>query len=141
MPSADIRIHPGGIEGGEDRPWDDVSLPNEVFPDLLRCMAAILENEECAAAFDMGELEFTPVPENDAVGVYFHIDGVPQDVRDDSADLVDRTALVEELYISIRGWADEALSVNDDLTDTDWFQEIDAALTEAERVLEEKRIR
>ncbi|WP_152423275.1 hypothetical protein [Haloterrigena salina] len=141
MPSADMRIHLGGIERGEDRPWDDVSLPNEVFPDLLRCMAVILENEECAAAFDMGELEFTPVPENDAVGVYFHIDGVPRESRDDSPDLVDRTALVEEIYTTIRRWADEALAINDDLTDADWFREIDTALTDAERVLEEEGIR
>ena len=88
-----------------------------------------------------GELEFTPVPENDAVGVYFHIDGVPRDIRDDSPDLVDRTALVEEIYTTIRRWADEALSVSDDLTDTEWFQEIDTALTEAERVRDEKEIR
>lgn len=141
MPSTSLRIHPRGIEGGEDRVWYDAILPNEVFPDLSRCMAAILENEECAAAFDTGELEFTLVPENDAVGVYFHIDGVPRDVQDDSPDLVDRTALVEEIYTTIRGWADEALSVNDDLTDTDWFQEIDAALTDADRVLEDEGIR
>lgn len=141
MPSTSLRIHPGGIEGGEDRVWHDASLPNEVFPDLLRCMAAILENEECAAAFDMGELEFTPVSENDAVGVYFHIDGVPRDSRNDSPDLVDRAALVEEIYTTIRSWADEALAINDDLTDADWFREIDAALTDAERVLEEEGIR
>ncbi|RKD93702.1 hypothetical protein [Halopiger aswanensis] len=141
MPGADMRIHPGGIEDGEDRPWDDVSLPNEVFPDLLRCMAAILEDEECAAEFDMGELEFTPVPENDAVGVYFHIDELPRDVRNDAPELVDRTALVKEIYTTIRWWADEALSANDDLTDTDWFQPIDTALTEAEQVLEEEEIR
>lgn len=141
MPSTSLRIHPGGIEGGEDRVWHDASLPNEVFPDLLRCLVAILESEECAAAFDMGELEFTPDPENDAVGVYFHIDGVSRESRGGSPDLVDRTALVEEIYTTIRWWADEALAVNDELTDADWFREIDAALADAERVLEEEGIR
>ncbi|MFA9502191.1 hypothetical protein ACERIM_05340 [Natrinema sp. H-ect1] len=137
MPSTSLRIHPGGIEGGEDRVWHDASLPNEVFSDCLRCVAAVLENKECTAEFDMGELEFTPVPENDAVGVYFHIDGVPREIRDDSPQLVDRAALVEATYSCIRDWYEEAYSINPNVETTDWFQEIENAVDGATTTLQE----
>jgi len=74
--------------------------------------------------------------------VKIHVDlhGVPDELREYEPDLIATEAFVREMYRTLANWYEDAYSINPELTATEWFQDFETALRNAEQAMAEADI-
>lgn len=140
MPAGDIRLLTENIPEESDKPYQECSLLGDVLKELVTGIEAILDGDSISIELDATRIHIVPKPDGECVEVRVEIMGIPDDVRGHEPDVVGRAELVTEIYVTVRSWCDDALAVNPDLDSSEWFQELKAALADAEDALEDAGI-
>lgn len=136
MPAGDIRLLTEKPAEESDKPYQECSLLGEVLKELVAGIERILDGESISIELDATRIHFIPEPDDKYVTVRVEIMGIPDDVRGYEPNVVERDELVTEVYVTVRSWCDEALEVNPELDNSEWFRELKVALADAEDALE-----
>lgn len=139
-PAGDIRILTEQSPEESDSVYDEDSLFALNLSNWVNSIVCLLEGESMVIELDISDLKLTPKEEQNAVEVYVDMRGVPDDVRNYEPDLIDVEAFVREVYRTGASWVEEARAINPEITNVEWFQDIESALADARQAMKEADI-
>jgi len=140
VPVGDIRILTEQSPEESDSVYDEDSLFAFNLSNWVNSIVCLLEGESMVIELDRSDLKLTPKEKQNAVEVYVDLRGVPDDVRNHEPDLIEMEAFVREVYRTGASWAEEAKAINPEITNVDWYQDLEAALADARQAMREADI-
>jgi len=138
MASAQIRVLTEEVPRNSDKPYRVDSIFGIHLPDYLNGIPKVLAGGSVAVEIDESIIRFVP-RDDDVVAVTAKVFDVPNELVD-QPNLIERDAFITELYRAGKSWYDEAKAINPNLDANDWFQDIEAALENAEAAMEQADI-
>ena len=139
-PTGDIRILTEESPEESDSVYIEDSLFGVHLPDWMDSISDLLKGESTMIEANVSDIKLTPKEEQNAVEVYVDLRGVPDDVRNYEPDLIEMEAFVQEVYRTGASWAEEAKAINPEITDVDWYQDLETALADAREAMEDAGI-
>ena len=97
MPSTDIRVLPEKNAQTVNKPYSEDSLFAYTLRDFLIRIKKILLEETVSVELNSESIQIVPVPDRDAVGVYFSIEDIPKKKLNIEKNLYDLDIFVCEL--------------------------------------------
>jgi len=140
VPPGYVRIFTEESSENSDRLYIDDALFGVHVSEFIETIPAVLNDERRAVRLNTITIHFRRVTDKQAVEVRKDMHDVSDDIVDYEPDLIETEAFVAEMYHTGKSWYDNAKAINPDLVDHDWFQDIEAALENAEAAMEQADI-